>query len=79
MGYWKKNLSVLQFSKAVSISPYERMVLLLCFKMSFLIVKITEALYDSALRHSEAVYGSLIKITGIIMAKGDIREPFQEL
>lgn len=54
-------MSVLQFRKAVSISPYERVVLLLCFKMSFLMARTTEALCDYALAHFEAVYRLLIK------------------
>lgn len=62
-------MSVLQFSKEVSISPYERVVLLLCFKMSFLMARITEALCDYALAHFEAAYWLANKITALIMDK----------
>lgn len=62
-------MSVLQFNQAVSITPYERVVLLLCFKMSFLIAKITEVLCDCSLSLFEGVNCSLIKKTEIIMDK----------
>lgn len=56
----QKTVSVLKFSNAVSISPYERVALLRSFKMSFLMARIIEALRDCAPAHFEAAYGSIM-------------------